>query len=123
MTVVRRLALLAGAFALFPFPLSVRAAATTMPVCSPGDPVVWVNTHSHVYHLQGDAYFGKTKAGEYACESKAVASGAHQAGSSKKSSATAVATPAAPESATPSPAPKKKHHHKVISSPAPLASP
>lgn len=34
----------------------------------PGDKVVWVNTRSHLYHLQGERYFGSTKAGKFICE-------------------------------------------------------
>ena len=32
-----------------------------------GDKVVWVNTRSHVYHFQGDRYFGATKQGKFLC--------------------------------------------------------
>ena len=46
-----------------------------MPSCATNDPVVWINTKSKVYHTQGDAYFGKTKAGRYACTSKAISMG------------------------------------------------
>lgn len=53
------------------------AAMTSMPACSAGDPVVWVNTKSKVFHMQGDSYYGKTKTGKYACKSAAVAMGAH----------------------------------------------
>ena len=34
----------------------------------PGDKVVWVNTKSHVYHYQGERYFGSTKEGQFLCE-------------------------------------------------------
>ena len=40
---------------------------------------VWVNTHSKVYHCEADAYYGKTKKGEYLTESEAKASGARPA--------------------------------------------
>ncbi|MFN2460187.1 MAG: hypothetical protein ABR591_05825 [Candidatus Velthaea sp.] len=58
--------------------------AAGMPSCKGSDPVVWVNTKSMVYHLQGDSYYGKTKAGKYACQSDAVAMGAHASGSKVK---------------------------------------
>jgi len=34
----------------------------------PGDKLVWVNTRSHVYHFQGERYFGSTKKGKFLCE-------------------------------------------------------
>jgi hypothetical protein len=34
----------------------------------PGDKLVWVNTHSGVYHFQGERYFGSTKDGKFICE-------------------------------------------------------
>jgi hypothetical protein len=34
----------------------------------PGDKLVWVNTHSHIYHFEGERYFGSTKEGEFMCE-------------------------------------------------------
>jgi hypothetical protein len=34
----------------------------------PGDKLVWVNTRSHVYHFQGERYFGSTKEGKFICE-------------------------------------------------------
>lgn len=39
------------------------------------EPIVWVNEHSKVYHLQGDPYYGHTKSGAYMCELDAVHSG------------------------------------------------
>jgi hypothetical protein len=41
----------------------------------PGDSVVWVNTRSHVYHLEGDPYFGSTKHGKFMCEHAADKAG------------------------------------------------
>ena len=52
----------------------------TMPTCKSGDPVVWVNTKTKVMHMKGDAHYGATKAGMYACESDAMAKGAHMSG-------------------------------------------
>ena len=37
----------------------------------PGDKLVWVNTRSHVYHFQGERYFGSTKQGKFMCETAA----------------------------------------------------
>lgn len=34
----------------------------------PGDKLVWVNTRSHVYHFEGERYFGSTKEGKFICE-------------------------------------------------------
>jgi hypothetical protein len=55
--------------------------------CAAGDPVVWVNTETKVYHLAGSTYYGKTKHGKYACASDAAKMGAHAA---KRESGSAV---------------------------------
>jgi hypothetical protein len=34
----------------------------------PSDKLVWVNTRSHIYHFQGERYFGSTKQGKFICE-------------------------------------------------------
>jgi hypothetical protein len=34
----------------------------------PGDKIVWVNTRSHIYHFQGERYFGSTAQGKFMCE-------------------------------------------------------
>jgi plastocyanin len=47
--------------------------------CTAGDPVVWVNTETKVYHMAGTTYYGKTKHGKYACASDATKMGAHAA--------------------------------------------
>ena len=116
------------------------AVAASMPSCRSGDPVVWVNSNSHVYHLKGDKYYGNTKAGDYECQSKAVAGGSHASGSSKtasskgtssKSASSMKRTPAsiatsaaavAPDTTTvtsPAPMKKKKKHSKTAATPAP----
>ncbi len=46
--------------------------------CASGDRV-WVNTHTHVYHLPGDPYYGHTKFGGYLCEQDAVREGFREA--------------------------------------------
>jgi hypothetical protein len=68
-------------------------AQGAMPTCPANDPVVWVNTSTHVYHKQGDPYFGKTKGGKYMCTSQATAAGARLSGSPKSGSATTAASP------------------------------
>ncbi len=45
--------------------------------CSSGDAVVWVNTQTHVYHLQGERWYGATKHGAYECRKDADAEGDH----------------------------------------------
>lgn len=42
--------------------------------------VVWANTRSKAYHLEGDKYFGHTKHGAWMCMGTAKADGFHQAG-------------------------------------------
>ncbi len=37
-------------------------------ITCPGDKLVWVNTRSHIYHFQGERYFGSTKYGKFMCE-------------------------------------------------------
>jgi len=110
------------------------AADQTMPSCAAGDPVVWENSNSKVYHLKGDKYFGNTKSGTYACKSAADGAGYHAAkssASSKKSGAASAATSApdadadASPSAMSSTAPRKKHHrhHKSSTSASPAPTP
>ena len=90
----------------------------TMPVCPAGDPVVWVNTASHVYHAQGTKFFGHTAHGMYACTSQAVAAHAKPAGMRSKS----MMTSASPDPAMP--ATGKKHHKKgAATTGMPMASP
>jgi hypothetical protein len=40
---------------------------------------VWVNTHTRVYHMPGDSYYGHTKFGGYICEQDAVRAGYRRA--------------------------------------------
>ena len=42
--------------------------------------VVWANTSTKVFHVQGDQYYGHTKHGAFMCKSTAAAAGFHQAG-------------------------------------------
>jgi hypothetical protein len=41
----------------------------------PGDRLVWCNTPSHIYHFQGQRYFGCTKTGGFLCEQDAIGKG------------------------------------------------
>jgi hypothetical protein len=34
----------------------------------PGDRLVWVNIPSHIYHFEGERYFGSTKNGKFMCQ-------------------------------------------------------
>jgi len=42
--------------------------------CS-GDQPVWIDPETHLYHLKGDALYGKTKRGGYNCRKQADAAG------------------------------------------------
>lgn len=44
-----------------------------------GEPVVWVNTKTHVFHRPGSRYYGKTKAGKFVCQHAATQEGDHAA--------------------------------------------
>jgi hypothetical protein len=62
-------------------------AATMAPMygatsCNGGAPV-WINERTHVYHVQGDPYYGRTKKGRYVCEGDAVKEGYHKAHTSQ----------------------------------------
>jgi hypothetical protein len=46
----------------------------------PSDSVVWLNTNSHVYHLKGKPYYGRTKSGAYVCKTEADAAGDRESG-------------------------------------------
>ena len=97
---------------------SLPAGAAAQPTCAAGDPVVWENTSTKVYHEQGDKYYGKTKSGAYACKSDAEKGGFHLAKSRSAHDADASATapgaspaPDAMTSPAPGASPKGKHHH------------
>jgi hypothetical protein len=123
---MRTLLTLAFAIALSGAALAQSGNSPAMPNCGAGDPVVWVNTSSKVYHMSSSKYYGKTKAGKYACKSAADASGAHL----DKSEAKAAGKPPKAGSTTapvpePTASPSSKHHrkHKATASPAPTATP
>lgn len=41
----------------------------------PHDSVVWLNTHSGIWHYRGSRWFGNIEYGAYACEKEAHADG------------------------------------------------
>lgn len=111
--------ILLAAVVAFALPVAANASShatadnrSTMPSCAASDPVVWVNTKSKVYHARGDAYFGKTASGVYACTSKAISMGAHLSGAkgAGKPSGAAVDAPNDDATAAPLHAKHKKKH-------------
>lgn len=50
----------------------------------PGEPVVWVNIGTKVYHHAGSAAYGKTKRGAYMCEKDTAAAGFRPAKNEKQ---------------------------------------
>lgn len=111
------------------------ATSTAMPACAAGDPVVWENSRSKVFHLQGDSYYGKTKSGSYACQSTAVAAGYHAIGTKSTKSGISAGSAAVPGTmatagamaapgAMASPGMMKHHRrHHGMASPSPVTSP
>lgn len=77
---------------------STASRSMSKPRCKSGDPVVWVNTNSHVYHLQGSKYYGTTKEGKYECKTAADTEGDHQAKNEAPGAASMSST-------------ASKHHH------------
>ncbi len=88
--------------------------------CAAGDPVVWVNTETKVYHMAGTTYYGKTKHGKYACASDATKMGAHAAKRESGSSGSLGGGTMGPSSGG-----GKHHRHKggSMMSPVPAPSP
>ena len=80
-------------------PMTAAAPIPTDLKCS--DAIVWVNTSKKDYHLSGDKWYGRTKHGQYMCQSDAEAKGYHLAGTahnhtgSKMSGSTAEPSPSA----------------------------
>jgi hypothetical protein len=60
-----------------PAPPTYASEATAKKYCG-ADPVVWGNTETHVFHLAGTQYYGKTRNGMYMCQSAAVRGGYRQ---------------------------------------------
>jgi hypothetical protein len=59
-------------------PASAQAMFTTQQQAQkhcPNDVVVWLNTPTGIYHMQGMRWYGATKNGAYVCEKEADAAG------------------------------------------------
>ncbi len=50
----------------------------------PGEPVVWANTRSKIYHFAGTRAYGSTKAGAYMCEKDTASAGFRSAKNEKR---------------------------------------
>jgi hypothetical protein len=112
---MRSLFILALAVALG-VPAFAQTSTQTKPSCASGDPVVWVNTSSHVYHMEGSKYYGNTKSGKYLCKSAADTAGNHQDKTEAAGGSKAAPAP------SPTPTPKYRWFHKPKPSPSPTAS-
>jgi hypothetical protein len=102
------------------------ATSPTSVTCAAGDPVVWVNTESKVYHLPGSSYYGKTKHGTYACASDAAKMGAHAAKRESGKGGSNAGSTSSESMGTGSGKSGGKHHrHKggSMMSPMPVPSP
>ena len=100
-------------------PPPAAAAAPASVSCAAGDPGVWVNLSTKVYHLPGSSYYGKTKSGKYLCKSDADKAGdrvAKAEGAPKRGAAAAAPTTAPMTSS-------KKHHRRSGAGEMPAASP
>jgi hypothetical protein len=125
-TITRRCFGFVFAFALGMLSLAAHAqTGGAKPSCATGDAVVWENTSTKVYHLQGDTYYGNTKHGAYACRSAADSAGYHLAGSKSgaKTPAAMSASPTPLASGTPAGMHHHKHHHASGAMASPTPSP
>jgi len=57
------------------------------------DAIVWVNLASKAYHMSGDKYYGRSKRGEYECQSTADSKGYHLAGTARHHTGTQTTEP------------------------------
>jgi hypothetical protein len=66
----------AFSFVVFPaFGQSLYQTQDAAQTACPTDTVVWLNTRSDIYHLQGERWYGNTYEGAYVCEKDADANG------------------------------------------------
>jgi len=76
--------------------------------------IVWVNLNTHVYHEQGDPWYGRTKNGQYMCMAAANAHGYHLAAGANGGSMT--------NSMGNSSGTMRTHHHHLPATPYPSAT-
>lgn len=99
-------------------PAPAASGAPAAVSCAAGDPVVWVNLGTKVYHLPGSSYYGKTKQGKYLCKSDADKAGDRAAKSEGAPKRGAAAPPTAAPMTT-----SKKRHRKSGAEEMPAANP
>jgi hypothetical protein len=84
----------AGAIAKENNALPAAQAVPIPPTLTCTGAIVWVNLSKKTYHMAGDPFYGRTKHGEYMCQSDADAKGYHMAGMPHRHTGRSMPSPA-----------------------------